>query len=63
MNKRVSLNDGRTAPDGWLSVYWPNEAMKLLEAETVDEVSLDHDPGEDERRTGYDVVSGQRLPT
>ena len=56
MNMRVFLDDERTTPDGWVRVYWPNEAIKLLETGMVAELSLDHDLGDDERGTGYDVV-------
>nr|WP_284508297.1 cyclic-phosphate processing receiver domain-containing protein [Caballeronia sp. NCTM5] len=37
-------------------MYWPQEAIRLLETGTVEELSLDHDLGDDERGTGYDVV-------
>ena len=37
-------------------MYWPNEAVLLLETGSVTEISLDHDLGDDERGTGYDVV-------
>jgi len=37
-------------------VYWPDEAIALLESGQVDELSLDHDLGDDVRGTGYDVV-------
>ncbi len=53
---RVYLDDERTTPEGWVRVYWPEEAIKLLEAGAMDELSLDHDLGDDERGTGYDVV-------
>lgn len=53
---RVYLDDERTTPEGWVRVYWPEEAIALLEAGGVDELSLDHDLGDDERGTGYDVV-------
>jgi hypothetical protein len=53
---RVFLDDERTTPDGWVRVYWPSEAIILLETGAVDELSLDHDLGDDERGTGYDVV-------
>jgi hypothetical protein len=53
---RVFLDDERTTPDGWVRVYWPDEAIALLETGQVDELSLDHDLGDDERGTGYDVV-------
>jgi hypothetical protein len=53
---KVYLDDERATPDGWTRVYWPNEAVKLLETGVVDELSLDHDLGDDERGTGYDVI-------
>jgi hypothetical protein len=53
---RVFLDDERTTPDGWVRVYWPNEAICLLESGCVQEISLDHDLGDDERGTGYDVI-------
>lgn len=53
---RVFLDDERATPDGWVRVYWPDEAIALLETGQVDELSLDHDLGDDERGTGYDVV-------
>ena len=42
--------------EGWVRVYWPDEAIALLESGAVEELSLDHDLGDDERGTGYDVV-------
>lgn len=36
--------------------YWPEEAIKLLAAGVVTEISLDHDLGDDARGTGYDVI-------
>jgi hypothetical protein len=53
---KVYLDDERATPDGWTRVYWPNEAIRLLETGAVDELSLDHDLGNDERDTGYDVI-------
>ena len=53
---RVYLDDERSTPAGWVRVFWPNEAIALLEAGLVSEISLDHDLGDDERGTGYDVV-------
>lgn len=53
---RVFLDDERTTPEGWVRVYWPSEAIALLETGKVMELSLDHDLGDDERGTGYDVV-------
>jgi hypothetical protein len=53
---KVFLDDERVTPDGWTRVYWPKEAIRLLESGTVEEISLDHDLGDDARGTGYDVV-------
>lgn len=53
---RVFLDDERVTPEGWVRVYWPDEAIALLQTGEVEEISLDHDLGEDNRGTGYDVV-------
>lgn len=53
---KVYLDDERATPPGWHRVYWPDEAIALLETGQVTELSLDHDLGDDERGTGYDVV-------
>ena len=53
---RVFLDDERATPDGWVRVYWPSEVIALLETGNVQELSLDHDLGDDERGTGYDVI-------
>jgi hypothetical protein len=53
---KVFLDDERTAPAGWVQVRWPEEVIALLEAGGVEELSLDHDLGDDEHGTGYDVL-------
>lgn len=53
---RVYLDDERTTPHGWERAYWPEEVIVMLESGSVTELSLDHDLGDDERGTGYDVV-------
>lgn len=53
---RVFLDDERAAPAGWIRVHWPDEAIRLLESGLVEEISLDHDLGDDARGTGYDVI-------
>jgi len=53
---KIYLDDERSTPDGWVRVYWPEEAIELLKAGSVTEISLDHDLGDDEHGTGYDVV-------
>ncbi|BCQ29047.1 hypothetical protein NK8_72370 (plasmid) [Caballeronia sp. NK8] len=53
---KVFLDDERVTPEGWTRVYWPHEAIRLLETGAVEEISLDHDLGDDSRGTGYDVI-------
>ncbi len=53
---KAYLDDERVAPDGWHQVRWPEEAIALLEAGQVTHLSLDHDLGDDDHGTGYDVV-------
>ena len=53
---KVFLDDVRIPPEGWVRVRWPNEAVNLLKTNQVTEISLDHDLGDDERGTGYDVI-------
>ena len=54
---KVYLDDERVAPSGWVQVRWPEEAIELLERGEVTDLSLDHDLGDDEHGTGYDVVN------
>jgi hypothetical protein len=56
VNMKVFLDDERQTPEGWCRVYWPDEAIRLLETGAVEEISLDHDLGDDVRGTGYDVI-------
>ena len=53
---KLYLVDEREAPEGWIRVYWPDEAIEILKKGTVEEISLDHDLGDDNRGTGYDVL-------
>lgn len=50
------MDDERQTPPGWIRVWWPDEAIRLLEDGNVTEISLDHDLGDDARGTGYDVI-------
>lgn len=50
------VDDERATPEGWTRVYWPEEAIELLRTGMVEVISLDHDLGDDNRGTGYDVV-------
>ena len=53
---KVFLDDARETPSGWVRVFWPEEAIALLRTGQVTEISLDHDLGDDQRGTGYDVI-------
>ena len=53
---KVYLDDERVAPQGWHQVLWPDEVIALLQAGEVTHLSLDHDLGDDDRGTGYDVI-------
>ncbi len=53
---KVFLDDERPTPDGWESARWPEDVIRLLETDTVTHVSLDHDLGDDDHGTGYDVI-------
>ncbi len=53
---KIYLDDERTTPGDLHRVYWPDEAVELLTTGSVTEISLDHDLGDDDRGTGYDVV-------
>ena len=53
---KVFLDDERQTPEGWVRVMWPAEAIELLKTGKVVEISLDHDLGDDEVGTGYDVI-------
>jgi hypothetical protein len=56
---KVWLDDQRSAPEGWVHVRTPEEAIELLRSGEVEELSLDHDLGLGvglRERTGYDVL-------
>lgn len=53
---KIYLDDERQTPEGWHRVYWPEKAIALLKQGAVTEISLDHDIGDDDHGTGYDVV-------
>jgi len=53
---KIYLDDERETPPGWVRAYWPDEVIVALEQGGVGVVSLDHDLGDDQRGTGYDVV-------
>lgn len=53
---KVYLDDVRETPQGWHRCYWPQEVIDLLKTGLVTHVSLDHDLGDDDIGTGYDVL-------
>ena len=53
---KVFLDDRRPTPEGWIRAYWPDEVIAFLQTGEVTELSLDHDLGDDQRGTGYDVL-------
>ncbi len=53
---KLYLDDEREAPEGWIRVYWPDEAIEILKTGNVERISLDHDLGDDLHGTGYDVL-------
>lgn len=53
---KVYLDDERRTPEGWVRTYWPEDTIALLSTGLVEQISLDHDLGDDIRGTGYDVV-------
>jgi hypothetical protein len=53
---KVFLDDEGVAPEGWIQVHWPDEAIRLLQSGVVTHLSLDHDLGDDQQGTGYDVL-------
>ncbi len=53
---KVYLDDERPTPEGWVRAYTVQETIDLLKTGLVTELSLDHDLGDLENGTGYDVI-------
>jgi len=53
---KIWLDDVREEPEGWVRCYWPEEVIALLKTNEVEIISLDHDLGDDDHGTGYDVL-------
>jgi hypothetical protein len=53
---KIFLDDLRDTPEGWVRTYWPEDVIELLKSTNIVELSLDHDLGDDEHGTGYDVL-------
>ncbi len=54
---KVWLDDDRPEPEGWVRARTVTEAITLLQTGGIDEISLDHDLGDDAAGTGYDVLT------
>ena len=55
---KIYLDDERATPEGWVRCYWAEEVIFFLKNCAVDEVSLDHDLGDDNRGTGLCSIKG-----
>ena len=54
---KIYLDDKRKTPIGWVGVKTPKQAIDMLKKHDVDEISLDHDLGDDKKiGTGNDVL-------
>ena len=54
---KIFLDDCRPTPNGWVRTYTPKGTIELLKCNEVEELSLDHDLGDDDGiGTGYDVL-------
>ena len=53
---KLYLDDQRPAPKGWILVKTPEEAIDFLKSTRVTHLSLDHDLGLTDDRTGYTVL-------
>jgi hypothetical protein len=38
-NLRVYLDDERPAPEGWLRIHWPSEAIALLHIRSIERLA------------------------
>ena len=54
---KLYLDDTRPAPFGWELVKTARDAKQILLEHDVTDLSLDHDLGESENGTGYDVIA------
>jgi hypothetical protein len=53
---KIYLDDEHQAPDGWRQTRWPEEVSALLKTGEVTHSILDHDLGDDDHGTEYDVI-------
>lgn len=53
---KIWLDDARPAPESWCRVRTPEEVIECLKTNLVTDLSLDHDLGLCDARTGYTVL-------
>ena len=53
---KLYLDDERLAPFGWIQTKTCQETIEWLKSGKVTELSLDHDLGQPENGSGYDVL-------
>ncbi|MBS3903011.1 MAG: hypothetical protein KGZ30_01395 [Anaplasmataceae bacterium] len=53
---KIYLDDLRIVPDGWVGAETAQEAILLLQENSVEEISLDHDLGDPVNGNGNDVL-------
>jgi hypothetical protein len=53
---KIYLDDMRKAPPGWKLLLNVQDVLAELQKGNVTYLSLDHDLGDDETGTGYDVI-------
>jgi hypothetical protein len=53
---KIYLDDMRKAPAGWKLLLNVQDVLVELQTGKVTHLSLDHDLGDDEAGTGYDVI-------
>ena len=56
---KLYLDDVRPTPKGWIHCRWPEDVISYMASygRRIDEISLDHDLGDDSIGTGYDVLT------
>lgn len=53
---KLYVDDIRIAPEGWVQAWNAKEALQFLKKGNVTHLSLDHDLGDPEEPTGYDIM-------
>lgn len=53
---KLYVDDIRIAPEGWVQAWNAREAVNFLQTREVTHLSLDHDLGDPDEDTGYDIM-------